>query len=58
MLHDPELVKVTVFPLPPPVAATVKAVLKAALDGALVVNVMACAAWVALTVWVTFGAAE
>jgi hypothetical protein len=38
MLHAPELAKVTGFPLPPPVAATVKLVLYAALAGALVVN--------------------
>ena len=58
LVHAPELVKVTAFPLPPPVAATVKLVLWEALDGGLVVNVIACVAGVALTVFVTAAAAE
>ena len=33
MLHDPELVKVTAFPLAPPGATTVKLLLKVALAG-------------------------
>jgi hypothetical protein len=44
LLHAPELVKVTAFPLPPPVAATVKLLLYAALAGGLVVNVIVCEA--------------
>ena len=44
LLHAPELVKFTGFPLAPPVAATVKLQLYGALPGAFVVNVIACPA--------------
>jgi hypothetical protein len=41
MVHTPELVKVTAFPLAPPVAATAKLLLYAAFGGALVENMIA-----------------
>jgi hypothetical protein len=40
LLHDPALVKVTGFPLAPPVAATVKLLPFLALTGGGVVNVI------------------
>jgi hypothetical protein len=51
LLHDPLLVKVTAFPLAPPVAATEKWLLTTALDGAGTVNVIVWLAW--LTDWPT-----
>ena len=53
----PLLEKVTGLPEPPPVAATVKLVLKTALAGACVVTLIAWSAFCAFTVSVTCGAA-
>jgi hypothetical protein len=44
-------VKVTAFPLAPPVAATVKLLLYAADVGGLVVNAIVCATRVAVVAW-------
>jgi hypothetical protein len=57
LVHAPELVKTTAFPLAPPVAATVKLLLLEAVDGGFVVNVIVCATRVAVTVFVTCAAA-
>ena len=53
----PPLENVTGLPEPPPVAATVKLVLKTALAGACVVTVIVWSAFCAVTVSVTCGAA-
>jgi hypothetical protein len=55
--HAPELEKATGLPEPPPVAATVNCVLKAADDGACCVTVIDWSAYSALTVSVTCVAA-
>jgi hypothetical protein len=52
LVHTPELVKATALPLAPPVAATVKLLLLAAVAGGLVENVIVCATRVAVTVFV------
>ena len=55
-VQAPLLEKVTGFPEPPPVAATVNCWLKDALAGAWVVTLIAWFAFCALTVSVTCGA--